>query len=352
MSSHISRDISVAQSIDFGGAAASAAIADQRLWFGDTPAWAVRAWEELKEHLLRADEGWEVRTDWYEDRLAGRPGIEALEFARAMIRDEDWNKGPAHVDAIIKRLIAEHTAAKFPAAEILTFSTETGMIGLVPPEITGADLYEQTCDRVLNGLSQFSSSELANQYAAARDTIGVLDSVLRNHRRSALLVHARIVSAHKERARLIAVDVLPANDFRLTTLQGDLADGHLDIEDAVPLVREAVERRAKGRMRAPDEALLEEVRAAADKLVEAADEDAALLAGEGRAALDRVAPGQPIGDEADKHAIYTLGWMIFRVPKLRRHLAKIAIGAAGVGALHQALVAAEALYLRLYHLFY
>jgi hypothetical protein len=37
------------------------------------------------EHLLAADEGWEVWTDWYEARLHGRPFDKALEEARVLI---------------------------------------------------------------------------------------------------------------------------------------------------------------------------------------------------------------------------------------------------------------------------
>jgi hypothetical protein len=33
----------------------------------------IAKWSTLKDHLLAADEGWEVWTDWYEARLHGRP---------------------------------------------------------------------------------------------------------------------------------------------------------------------------------------------------------------------------------------------------------------------------------------
>lgn len=84
------------------------------LWQGAphdrAPDGAADAWRVLKAHLLAADEGWEVWTDWYEARLEGRFGPQALELARATIPDEDWNQGPAHVNAIIRRQIEEHRA--------------------------------------------------------------------------------------------------------------------------------------------------------------------------------------------------------------------------------------------------
>ncbi|HET7410584.1 MAG TPA: hypothetical protein VFJ13_10320, partial [Paracoccaceae bacterium] len=80
-----------------------------------TPDWAARAWNTLKADLLAANEGWEVWTDWYDDRLEGRFGPQALELARATIPDEDWEKGPAHVNAIIRRQIEEHTPKPSPS---------------------------------------------------------------------------------------------------------------------------------------------------------------------------------------------------------------------------------------------
>ena len=53
----------------------------------------------LKSHLLKADEGWEVWTGWYEDRLHGRPFNKALEEARVLIPDEIWKQGPKVANA-------------------------------------------------------------------------------------------------------------------------------------------------------------------------------------------------------------------------------------------------------------
>lgn len=58
--------------------------------------------------LLRANEDWEVWTEWYEARLAGHPAIEALEVARVMIAEEVWKQGPKVVNAEIRRLIEKH----------------------------------------------------------------------------------------------------------------------------------------------------------------------------------------------------------------------------------------------------
>ena len=90
----------------------SAKLSSRPLWHGSIPTWAAEAWEKLKAHPLTAGEGWEVWTRWYDGRLEGRPGIQALDLARATIPDEDWKKGPAHVNAIIARLIEKHRASR------------------------------------------------------------------------------------------------------------------------------------------------------------------------------------------------------------------------------------------------
>lgn len=82
----------------------------QSLWEDEFPILFSKSWSTLKQYLLSQDENWQVWTDWYEDRLRGfddpqsRPLIEALERERVLIPNEDWEKGAAHVNAIIAEL--------------------------------------------------------------------------------------------------------------------------------------------------------------------------------------------------------------------------------------------------------
>jgi hypothetical protein len=106
----------------------------RRLW--PEPLWSGRepppplsvAWQALKEHLLAAAEDWEVWTRWYEDRLDGRRGIEALDLARATIPDDDWLKGPAHVNAIIAEQIEEHARKQTPVVREIEIDRASGNI--------------------------------------------------------------------------------------------------------------------------------------------------------------------------------------------------------------------------------
>ena len=81
-----------------------ASLSGKALWHGGTPVWASRKWADLKDKLPEG-EGWQVWTDWYEARLAGRMGNETLEFGRVTVKNEDWAQGPTHANAVIAELI-------------------------------------------------------------------------------------------------------------------------------------------------------------------------------------------------------------------------------------------------------
>ena len=83
-------------------------ISDKRLWSGNIAVSLLNSWKKLRYELLPPDEYWAVWTDWYEDRLYGQPMDPDLELKKILLPSEDWDEGPAHVNAIIKRLIEEH----------------------------------------------------------------------------------------------------------------------------------------------------------------------------------------------------------------------------------------------------
>lgn len=92
------------------GGKAPESLARSLLWPDGSSEWLQTAWDALKSHLLAADEGWEVWTDWYEARLRGDPFDPDLERARVLIDEAIWQQGPKAVNAEIARLIAAHRA--------------------------------------------------------------------------------------------------------------------------------------------------------------------------------------------------------------------------------------------------
>jgi len=83
-------------------------LAGNKLWPGRRPAEINKLWAAMKKYLLAQDQDWEVWTNWYDARLAGKPTIKNLEIGRTKITDLFWDQGPAVVNAEIKRLIEEY----------------------------------------------------------------------------------------------------------------------------------------------------------------------------------------------------------------------------------------------------
>lgn len=78
------------------------------LWFESIPVWVSRKWANFKEKLP-SNEKWWVWTDWYEAHLKGQSFDEAIELERISIPKEDWQRGPAHVNATIAKLLEAET---------------------------------------------------------------------------------------------------------------------------------------------------------------------------------------------------------------------------------------------------
>lgn len=83
------------------------------------PHWITENRRALKEYLLvRPDEHWDVWSEWYDAVLAGKPPYgklsvrarESLEVSIALIPEADWEKGAAHVNKLIKDMIAKAQA--------------------------------------------------------------------------------------------------------------------------------------------------------------------------------------------------------------------------------------------------
>ena len=81
---------------------------EDRLWHSRMPGWIRGPWLAMQDHLLTADEGWQVWINWYQDHLDGNPVVEELELARALIPSEVWTSVPAALNAKVAVLTTEH----------------------------------------------------------------------------------------------------------------------------------------------------------------------------------------------------------------------------------------------------
>lgn len=145
----------------------SSAFASAKLWHqGDGKMF--RRWREFCEALEAQGEDWDVWTNWFQDRIAGRPGIEALEVERALIPDAEWKKGPKHVNALIKAMIRDH---KVPVARELGISAkgEVARAPLkraqaIPDEVTLQDIVAGVRDRLIEMIDWHREPERWQEY--------------------------------------------------------------------------------------------------------------------------------------------------------------------------------------------
>ncbi|MDV7340404.1 hypothetical protein RYZ26_12435 [Terasakiella sp. A23] len=102
------------------------------LWLSVMPDDLENDWQKMKSVLLELDEDWQVWTNWYDDRLVGGPKpngrlvLESLERERVMIPEEDWEKGPAHVNHLIAEMEARYQVPDIPQQKKAVIELEVG----------------------------------------------------------------------------------------------------------------------------------------------------------------------------------------------------------------------------------
>ena len=140
------------------------------LWLDGVPVWASRLWQDFEDGLPD-EEGWRVWTDWYVARLVGRTAEVSLELDLLNIPSDDWEQGPAHVNAVIAKLIESH-------ADPLLVAVLRGFEDLdAVKQVSSIDLTRYT-DRIRNALPN-------DPYQAIGATKDMLEATMKTilHRR-------------------------------------------------------------------------------------------------------------------------------------------------------------------------
>ncbi|WP_417831037.1 hypothetical protein [Terasakiella sp.] len=122
---------------------------NQKLWLNSINLNTLLLWPEIVKKLLFLDSHWSVWINWYEDRLNGKPFNWHFERERALIPEEDWEKGAAHVNALIAEMekryqVPEPEDLKQRPSVVETEVREDGKLHRKNDEneITDADLQE------------------------------------------------------------------------------------------------------------------------------------------------------------------------------------------------------------------
>ncbi|MCZ8315371.1 hypothetical protein [Phreatobacter sp.] len=90
-------------------------LAAQPLWNREPiPDGAAEGWLDLKKALLRERHHWRVWTDWYEDRLRGKPPqFHSLELARLTLAEMFWEQGPDAVNVELLNFLEKEESKQF-----------------------------------------------------------------------------------------------------------------------------------------------------------------------------------------------------------------------------------------------
>ena len=227
-------------------------IARLPLWTTPIPAQIRSRWGNLSESLDSTGNGWDVWTGWYEDRLHGRPFDEALEEARVLIPDKIWEQGPEAVNTEIARLIIEHAERATPQGERLVIRRETGQIGVEPAPVSDEGGWDNACDKVRDRYQSLIARGLDNQFSALRPVIDDLEQAFSGHRKNPRRMHDTFATGVRNVEALLVAKEVP-EDLLVVNLQKDMADGVIDIREAVPEVKRMAEARAMATMTLPPE---------------------------------------------------------------------------------------------------
>jgi hypothetical protein len=84
------------------------AVAALPIWADKQSPWNFSLkWTNLQGELHNLNRDWDVWTKWYEERLLGKPGNEAVEIVRATLSEEVWGRGTRAINTHIALLVAE-----------------------------------------------------------------------------------------------------------------------------------------------------------------------------------------------------------------------------------------------------
>jgi hypothetical protein len=116
-------------------------LAQSQLWPRHVPEWLQENWDRMRGDLLAADEGWDIWTGWYDDRLLGRAGNPTIEVARAATENQIWQEDPSTVNAHIKELIDGREIFEYATADELESGSEVPGVDSIPQQVAAASQF-------------------------------------------------------------------------------------------------------------------------------------------------------------------------------------------------------------------
>ena len=207
-------------------------LANSQLWPLGQPDWFVNSWAELRTLLTSLGDDWQVWLDWFQRRIEGTVVDEKLESRRVLIPDQDWLKGPAHVNALIRKLEEER------AREISEGKAQSARPPKIPPQARGIEwqrdpttqAFEPKASSVKRAKRETTDLALMLPHlqSCARDLETCITASVSNSLKDAILPRAEAYrKAIDVPVREISIDAVHAEGVRLRNaherLKADIA---------------------------------------------------------------------------------------------------------------------------------
>lgn len=246
------------------------------LWPQGQPERLVRLWDEAKfrvqqgadgtSDIVSGMNGWGFWVNWFEDLLEGRPQNGSLLSEVSEIPDDDWSKGPTHVNAMIARLVKKHAVEHSFIAEQIERNVD-GLFTTVPVADIDGDILANLVAKVADRSSALRASIASdnNALTAVLPVLDDLDDTIARFSGNALRLHDDFREAHYEISALLTGGEL-SPDRLIDRLQRSLETGALDCEGNSEACTRAVQTRVNARalnLSAEDQAKLRAVSQAA-----------------------------------------------------------------------------------------
>ena len=187
------------------------------LWPGGAPAFVAERWSSLRDRLA-GDAVFAFLLRWYEAMRDGRAVDWAMLEEVVLIDNAVWEQGPDRVAEEIAKIEAKYIVASAPLDERVESDPATGLLRVVPVEISDRPLLSALLVQVEDAL-EFALAQRANGLSEATYPAPLLRATLTKHANNPQRVEMNFVTAAKSlRRQMDETRDLPRSEENLALL--------------------------------------------------------------------------------------------------------------------------------------
>ncbi|MCF6445234.1 hypothetical protein L1065_10835 [Nereida sp. MMG024] len=223
--------------VDCAALLASGDIPRRPLWAG--PSEMQRLWQDIKPKLAALNSDgpdaavWTFWIAWYDRVLAGQDiHAQAMHDVFVSLTEDDWNKGPAHINPKFDPVLALYAADIADIGEKIRRDT-AGQIVLEPAPYAHADTLQTVLDKVVDAIAKLrpACGDAGNaMLAPLAEVLDDLTEALEGNANNWLRCHDEFGLCHAEIERLFTPEDIRAERM-LFRLHNALSTGMLDLRE-------------------------------------------------------------------------------------------------------------------------